>query len=152
MPDAGTSPMNSRMRRQETVFIVGFIVINLIGPIVLGERFPFTISPMFCDEPACYCEYFVTDANGREIDLASLKLQRVYDGNPVGLGVGIQPAETLDRFGQVPTEQELSRHLLEQIDVWPDTPYLRIEMTVVGALDENRVGPVERLSLKVERP
>ena len=91
MPDAGTSPMNSRMRRQETVFIVGFIVINLIGPIVLGERFPFTISPMFCDEPACYCEYFVTDANGREIDLASLKLQRVYDGNPVGLGVGIQP-------------------------------------------------------------
>ncbi|MCH2121010.1 MAG: hypothetical protein VXX55_11595 [Planctomycetota bacterium] len=140
------------MRRQETVFIVGFIVINLIGPIVLGERFPFTISPMFCDEPACYCEYFVTDANGREIDLASLKLQRVYDGNPVGLGVGIQPAETLDRFGQVPTEQELSRHLLEQIDVWPDTPYLRIEMTVVGALDENRVGPVERLALKVERP
>ena len=51
MPDAGTSPMNSRMRRQETVFIVGFIVINLIGPIVLGERFPFTISPMFCDGP-----------------------------------------------------------------------------------------------------
>ena len=70
----------------------------------------------------------------------------------MGLGVGIQPAETLDRFGQVPTEQELSRHLLEQIDVWPDTPYLRIEMTVVGALDENRVGPVERLALKVERP
>ena len=42
--------------------------------------------------------------------------------------------------------------MLEQIDVWPDTPYLRIEMTVVGALDENRVGPVERLALKVERP
>ena len=152
MPDAGTSLSNSRMRRPETVFIVGFIVTNLIGPVVLGERFPFTISPMFCDEPARYCEYLVTDANGREIDLASLKLQRVYDGNPVGLGVGIQPAETLDRFGQVPTEQELSRHLLEQTDAWPDTPYLRVEMTVVGALDENHVGPVERIELTVERP
>ena len=37
--------------------------------------------------------------------LASLALQRTYDGNPQGLGVGQTPPPTLDRFTDTLAEQ-----------------------------------------------
>lgn len=146
------SKPKNRSRQAEVIFIIGFLGLNLCAPVVFGEWFPFTISPMFCDEPTCYCDYAVTDADGKRVELADLKMQRVYDGNPVGLGVGICPPATLDQFGVVPTRDEVTQHLLKQVDAWPDTPFLKVQMTVVGATDDDHVGPVETVDFIVERP
>ena len=147
-----SSKPNVRSRQAEVIFIIGFLGLNLCAPVVFGERFPFTIAPMFCDEPSCYCEYEVRDAEGKPVELAELRMQRVYDGNPVGLGVGIEPPATLDQFGVVPTREEVTEHLLKQMDAWPETPFLSVEMTVVGATDDNHVGPVKTDQFIVERP
>ena len=141
-----------RPHRAEVIFILGFIGLNMFAPVVFGERFPFTISPMFCDEPSCYCDYALTDSNGQPVNLVDLNMQRVYDGNPVGLGVGIRPPATLDQFGVVPTQEEVTQHLLNQIEKWPDTPFLNVQVTIVGATDDDHVGPVETIDFIVKRP
>jgi hypothetical protein len=152
MEQPGSLNPKKRSRQAEVLFIIGFVGLNLCAPVVFGERFPFTISPMFCDEPSCYCEYEVRDAEGKPVELADLKMQRVYDGNPVGLGVGIEPPATLDQFGAVPTREEVTEHLLKQIEAWPETSFLSVELTVVGATDADHVGPVETDQFIVERP
>ena len=147
-PAAPATPASPRTG--ERLFVVGFIVVGLLGPIVMGERYPFSIAPMFCQQPTCYCEYVVKGPDGDSLDLARFQLQRVYDGNPVGLGVGVRPPETLDRFGEVPTEQLIREHL-QQLpdDAWRGLPYVDVEVSVIGDVDGVHVGRIDERSFTV---
>ena len=78
-----------RSRSLELCLAAAFTVVHLVAPIVIGERYPFTISPMFYDQPAECCTYVVTDTDGRGLDAQLFNLHLVYDGNPPGLGMGI---------------------------------------------------------------
>ena len=80
--------MNLVNRKLEILCVVAFVVINLVGPMVVGEMYPFTISPMFSDQPSQYSVYEVFDENGQPIDSEPFGLHLVYDGNPPGLGMG----------------------------------------------------------------
>lgn len=144
-----------RVRRWELVAIGLFILVNLLGPLIAGERFPFTIAPMFCGQPTCYCEYVVTGADGESIPLEVAGLQRVYDGNPVGLGVGVVPPATLDEFGRVPEPEELREHLEASERLWQEAgAYVDVQVRVIGDVDGSHVGEIEDRSyqLRVRRP
>jgi len=41
-----------RSRSLELWLAAAFTVVHLVAPVVIGERYPFTISPMFYDQPA----------------------------------------------------------------------------------------------------
>ncbi len=97
------------------IFVAAFIVVNLVVPFTIGELYPFSTSPMFCDQPTKYCTYEVVDADGDQVDLKRLGLHLVYDGNPPGLGVGIVPSPTLHAFGEVPERTELVPLILEKL-------------------------------------
>ena len=103
MNRASSEPIRrpGKRRTLELLAVVGFISINLLAPVLLGERYPFTVSPMFSDHPSAYCTYEIFDSTGQAIDLEPFGLHLVYDGNPPGLGMGIAPAPTLHQFGEV---------------------------------------------------
>jgi len=116
----------------ELVAVVVFVVVNLFAPLVVGEMYPFTISPMFCDQPTQYCTYQLYDEAGSELDLETFGLHLVYDGNPPGLGMGIEAAPQLHPFGVVPEVDEVASHVrkvADELDVRFDS--VRVVQTVV---------------------
>ena len=103
--------MNLVNRKLEIFCVVAFVIINLVGPMVVGEMYPFTISPMFSDQPNEYCVYEVFDESGQAIDSEPFGLHLVYDGNPPGLGMGIEPTPTLHAFGESRDESTVRQHV-----------------------------------------
>jgi hypothetical protein len=103
--------MPQRRRKWELVVAAAFVVVHLTSPLWVGELYPFTISPMFCDSPRECCQYEVFAGGDREVDLKLLNLHMVYDGNPPGLGMGIAPTATLHEFGEVPSRQQVVGHV-----------------------------------------
>ena len=100
-----------RSRSLELCLAAAFTVVHLVAPIVIGERYPFTISPMFYDQPAECCTYVLTDADGAIIDAERFNLHLVYDGNPPGLGMGIEPTETLHPYCLPCQQQQVTDHV-----------------------------------------
>ena len=90
-----------------------FVLVHLTSPLWIGELYPFTISPMFCDCPQTCCQYEVFDEEGAPLEAQQFNLHMVYDGNPPGLGMGIVPYATLHPFGEVATKEEVVNHVRE---------------------------------------
>lgn len=112
MADPTHSSKNSSVSRKlELAAIIGFVILNVAAPFVVGEMYPVTISPMFCDQPNQYCTYQIFDQQGNELDPEQLGLHLVYDGNPVGLGMGIEAKPTMHGFGEVPTMEQVENHI-----------------------------------------
>lgn len=101
----------AKSRRIELVAVAAFVVVNLLAPLVVGEMYPFTISPMFRDQPKEYCTYQLFDESGVEIDPETFGLHLVYDGNPPGLGMGIEATPRMHEFGVVPTVETVVDHV-----------------------------------------
>jgi len=104
-------PSRGSHGRIELLVIATFVIVNLLAPVLLGERYPFTVSPMFSDQPSEYCTYEIFDADGKELDAEAFGLHLVYDGNPPGLGMGITPTATLHPFGKVRDEPTVRQHV-----------------------------------------
>lgn len=120
-------------RKLEMVSVFAFVAISLVAPFVLGELYPFTVSPMFRDQPEKYCTYQVFDESGNELDLEKYGLHLVYDGNPPGLGMGIEARPTMHRFGEVPDLQTVADRVrqVEQMGKQP-AKQIRLCQTVVA--------------------
>ena len=101
----------SNRKRFELLAVVAFVIVNLLAPVVFGERYPFTVSPMFSDQPSEYCTYEIFDSAGQALDPEDFGLHLVYDGNPPGLGMGITPTKTLHLFGEVRDESAVRQHV-----------------------------------------
>ena len=109
MAQGPTAPRRSRSL--ELWLAAAFTVVHLVAPVVIGERYPFTISPMFYDQPAECCTYVVTGADGSVLDAERFNLHLVYDGNPPGLGMGIEPTETLHPYCLPCEQQKVTDHV-----------------------------------------
>ena len=134
-------------------FVAGvvFIAANVLIPLTLGDVYPFTIAPMFRDAPRHYANIRVyapygkllADNSTRRVDPVGSPdpwlLRRYYDGNPVGCGVGVCPPQTLDVFGEVPTEAELKSHF-QRIMRERGEQVIEVEVETVGPIDAWRVG------------
>jgi hypothetical protein len=134
-----------------------FVAANVAIPLTLGDVYPFTVAPMFCDAPQAYCNYRVYDPNGklladnstRRIDPPGAPdpfyLRRYYDGNPTGLGVGICPPPTIDggTFGSIHDEQHVRSHIAECLADYPAPAFVDVEQEIVGPVDKLRVGVVK---------
>ena len=135
--------MDSQPRKLETLCVVAFVAANLVAPLVIGEVYPFTISPMFSDQPSEYCVYRVLDQDGQPIDSEPFGLHLVYDGNPPGLGMGIQAQPTLHGFGKTATLEQLKAHVADKLAAMPERDFVTVERCWVRCVS-NR--PVESVS------
>lgn len=138
---------------------------NAIVPLVWGDIYPFTSAPMFRDTPTQFAEYRVYDPAGNRLPSKHYALERersddpfligrVYDGNPVGYGVGIGPPPVLEQqFGVVHDEATVRRHIQAQL-ARPENEkyrYVVVEQDVIGAIDGQRVGVVKTNRWEVNR-
>ena len=145
-------PGKTGIRVGEARFIV-VLVLCMVGlPPIVGEIFPFTSAPMFRDRPEVYCDYTVTSPKGEALALRNFQLQRNYDGNPSGMGAGVKPAPTLDRFGVVPDIDAVRRHVRKRLRVaHPELAFVDVQQRVVGAVDSDRVGLVRETTIRVNQ-
>jgi hypothetical protein len=138
---------------------------NAVVPLIWGDIYPFTSAPMFRDTPTQFADYRVFDPQGNELPSRHYALDndrtedpfligRVYDGNPVGYGVGIGPPPVIEQeFGVVHDEATVRRHIQRQLER-PENekyPFVVVEQDVIGAIDEQRVGVVKTNRWRVER-
>ncbi len=142
---------DSRRRRRELAAVVAFCAANVLVPLCLVELYPFSRAPMFCDAPQRYCDYQVTAPDGSALNVKDFALQRNYWGNPL-VGMGVRPPETLDRFGEVPSRDEVTAHVRERLARFPGLEYVEVVQEVVGPVDERHVGVVRREAWRVENP
>ena len=159
--------MNRATRRD----VLGMIAVGLLlaasalVPAVCGDIYPFTTGPMFRDAPTQYANYRVFDPAGKELPSRHYALDknrtedpllvgRMYDGNPVGYGVGIAPPLVLEQqFGVVHDEATVRQHIQQQLERPENAlfPYVVVEQEVVGGIDEQRVGVIETRTWQIDR-
>jgi hypothetical protein len=111
---------------------------NIAVPLVFGDLYPFTSAPMFRDCPAQCCQYRVLAADGGELPAEYWLVQRIYDGNPVGYGVGLRPPAVVEReFGSVESESAVRRHIERQLAQPEHRRHAWVEVVqeVIGPVD-----------------
>jgi hypothetical protein len=127
---------------------------NVVVPLVFGDVYPFTSAPMFRDCPNTCCNYRVVLPDGSEAPAADWLVQRIYDGNPVGYGVGLCPPAVLEqRFGLTHEEAAIRHHFARQ-PAWPECTHSTIEVVqdVIGPTAGGRVGVIESRRWQIGRP
>jgi hypothetical protein len=128
---------------------------NIIVPLVWGDIYPFTSAPMFRDAPRQCCNYQVLSADGRPLLAAEWLLQRVYDGNPVGYGVGLRPPAVIEQhFGAVHDPAAVRRHVEARFAASnePSCDCVEVVQEVIGPIDAQHVGVVHREQWRIARP
>lgn len=131
-----------------------FLLANILVPTVQGDLYPFTSGPMFRDAPTRYCNYRVYDPNNKLLPAEQFLTQRIYDGNPVGYGVGVKPPAVIEEFGVERDEAYCRDHVRAQFasEANRQYPFVEIEQEVIGAVDSHRVGVIRTDRWRVENP
>jgi hypothetical protein len=128
---------------------------NVVAPLVWGDLHPFTSAPMFRDCPVACCNYRVVAADGSELPAENWLVQRVYDGNPIGYGVGLCPPAVMEQeFGCIHDETAVRQHIERQFARSCNAAHGEVEVVqeVIGPLDGERVGVVRTQRWRVPRP
>lgn len=133
MSSSNTIYQSPARRHGEMAAVAAFVLVSVLVPAFVGELYPFTISPMFRDQPEHYCTYKLFDQFGNELNREDYGLHLVYDGNPPGLGMGIAAPETLHAFGEVADQATIIEHLRAVTSAQADSPQeIHVEQTVVA--------------------
>ena len=151
-----TDPKPESHERPSTLALTAvgfFLAAHALLPMWMGDVYPFTSAPMFRDNPQAYSNYRVYGPDGTLLPPEDFLVQRIYDGNPVGYGVGIVPPAVLERFGEVRDETTVRQHIERQLMRESNRGYafVEIEQEVIGPADEQRLGVVKQERWRVER-
>jgi len=130
------------------------LLANVVVPVIWGDVYPFTSAPMFRDSPREFCNYQVYDAEGSELPQADWLVQQVYDGNPLGYGVGVKPPQVLEQqFGVVHDKSIVRQHFERQLAEPRHQQYALVDVVqqVVGPTDDRHVGVVRTQRWRIAR-
>lgn len=119
--------------------ITAFVILNLVAPFLVGEVYPYTISPLFSDEPKQFAVYEIFDSQGRPLLAEKYHLQSEYHGYPAGVGAGVLPAATLNSFGEVADETTVRKHMQKQL-MENARDEVTVHQKVYGAIDSQKAG------------
>lgn len=154
MPEPDKESPNIRSRLAIAA-VAALLVANVIVPLLWGDVYPFTSAPMFRDSPRQFCNYRVYSPAGDELQVSDWNLQRVYDGNPVGYGVGVRPPPVLEQeFGVVHEEAAVREHVARQFRRAENSRYEFVDVVqeIVGPADNRRVGMIKTNRWRIDRP
>ncbi len=150
---AAVTPGNLRSRLG--MFAVAMLLAaNVVVPLLWGDVYPFTSAPMFRDSPTKFCNYRVYSPAGEALPVENWLLERVYDGNPVGYGVGVRPPSVIEQeFGVIHDEATVREHVERQFERVENAQFdhVDVEQDEIGPVDGQRVGVVETRRWKVAR-
>ncbi|MFN0018557.1 MAG: hypothetical protein ACKVP0_09875 [Pirellulaceae bacterium] len=139
--------------------IVGlFLAAHILVPLGCGDVYPFTSAPMFRDKPEQYCNYRILAPDGTELPQEDWLVQRVYDGNPVGYGVGVTPPAVIEqKFGIVHDEHSVREHIRRQFlnqsaTVGESLSFVEVVQESFGPVQDGTIEKVELRRWKVASP
>ena len=131
------------------------LLANVVVPLVWGDVYPFTSAPMFRDSPRQCCSYQVLSLDGGQLPADEWLVHRIYDGNPIGYGVGVRPPPVIEReFGIVHEESAVRRHLERRFADEENQSHDAIEVVqqIIGPIDAEHVGVVRTERWRFARP
>jgi hypothetical protein len=144
----------SLLHSRAAIFAAGLLLAaNVVVPLVWGDVYPFTSAPMFRDCPSQCCDYCVI-AGSRELPAEKWLVQRVYDGNPVGYGVGVRPPAVIEQeFGVVHEDQAVRKHIEQCLGAPEHQSHESVEVIrrIVGPVDGYHVGVVRTDRWRIDR-
>jgi len=143
---------STRKGRTELLAVALFALLNVIIPLWLVDLYPFSRAPMFADAPLLYCDYQVFDPDGKALPVLDFGLQRNYWGNPIGVGVGFRPPETVDRFGAIADQAEVTEMVRRRLATFPDFAFVDVQQDEIADQDGQRVGVVRGKRWRVPNP
>jgi len=158
MTVTGNEGLEGATRSRSRLAIAGVLVLlaaNVVVPLLWGDVYPFTSAPMFRDTPTKFCNYHVYSPTNEELPLANWQLQRIYDGNPVGYGVGVRPPAVIEQeLGGVHEEGAVRKHIEQQFQRPENAQFDHVEVVqeVIGPTDNQHVGIVSTQRWTVSRP
>jgi len=125
-----------------------------VVPLAWGDIYPFTSAPMFRDRPEQYCNYRVFAPDGSELSQEDWLVQRVYDGNPVGYGVGVQPPQVIEqKFGEVHERQRVQEHILRQFEgAAASYKFVDVQQLAFGPQTNGTIGLLKVSTWRIDRP
>jgi hypothetical protein len=132
-----------------------FLAAHVVVPLVWGDLYLFTSAPMFRDNPQRYCDYHIFRPDGKELAQEDWLVQRVYDGNPVGYGVGVTPPEVIEqRFGVIHEEQQVREHIVRQFAKAQNSHwrFVTVEQQIYGPAEDGTIGLLESYLWRITRP
>lgn len=141
--------------RPALIAVALVLAANVVVPLVLGDVYPFTSAPMFRDGAERCCNYRVYAPDGRELPTADWLVQRIYDGNPVGYGVGRRPPAVIEqKFGVVADEAAVRRHIERQFQRGNNGNHAWVEVVqeIIGPVDGECVGVCQTHRWRFVRP
>ncbi len=127
-------------RQRDIVYIAAFVLLNLLVPALIVDLYPFSRAPMFADAPQVYCDYHLFDPDGHKLRPVDFGLRRNYWGNPVGLGVGYLPPQSVDRFGSVAGQEKITAAIQTRLRQLPSLAFVDVVQDVIGDKDGEHVG------------
>lgn len=147
--------MNGNSKLLVPAVVVGlFLAAHVVVPLVWGDFYPFTSAPMFRDRPEQYCNYHVFAPDGTELLQEDWLVQRVYDGNPVGYGVGVTPPAVIEQeFGMVHERQKIQEHILRQFKGRATShKFVDVHQQIFGPQDNGTIGLSKVITWRIDRP
>lgn len=152
--------MSSRLRSRLALIAAALMLAaNVVVPLVWGDVYPFTSAPMFRDSPCQCCNYEVLNAAGEPLPANEWLVQRVYDGNPIGYGVGVRPPAVIEQeFGVLHEEAAVRQHLERQLATGSGSPSsidpssIDIVQQIIGPIDSQHVGVIRTQQWRIDRP
>jgi len=144
----------STVRSRIAMFAAGLLLAaNIVVPLVWGDVYPFTSAPMFRDCPSQCCDYCVVAESG-ELPAEKWLVQRVYDGNPVGYGVGVRPPAVIEQqFGVVHEDAAVRWHVEQRLAAPEHQAHESVDVTrrVIGPVDGQHVGVIRTDHWSIDR-
>jgi hypothetical protein len=138
--------------RKELCAVAAFVLLGILVPLWRTELYPFSRAPMFADAPQQYSSYQVFTTSGRPLNPREFGVQRNYWGNPLGVGVGFLPAESVDRFGEVPDRELVTARVAALLTCHPELESVELFREVIGPLEGGGVGVVRTDSWHIDNP
>lgn len=152
-PPAASPRWSSTPRGRLELLAVGtFVFLNVALPLLIMDLYPFSRAPMFADAPLRCCDYHVYDPRGQELTLVDFGLQRNYWGNPIGVGVGFLPPETVDQFGTIASQQEVTEMVRRRLAAFPYLTFVDVQQDEIADQDGQRVGVVSSKRWRIPNP
>ncbi len=129
-----------------------FVMLSIMVPLWHAELYPFSRAPMFSDASQRCCDYKVFSPDGRSLDPRQFAVQRNYWGNPLGVGVGFLPADTVDRFGEVPEKDSVKARVSDCLIRHPELEFVEVIREVIGPFESGGIGPIQTDIWRIENP
>jgi len=146
----------NRLRNSLALTAVAMLLAaNIVLPLLFGDVYPFTSAPMFRDSPTVFCNYRVLAPDEEELSAGNWLVQRIYDGNSVGYGVGVRPPAVLEaEFGVVHAEATVRRHIERRFSEKGNDrhEFVAIDQDVIGPVNSQQVGVIGTRTWRVYRP